>query len=210
VQAPVLFKLGLAPRLQLSVQVPLVRPPLNNRTGVGDLFAGVKWRLLEGAPVVGDFAILPGIKVPSGAALASTGTTDFSVLFISSHQLGQVAIDLNAGVTRRSGDGRFAARTASVWTASFGGPARGVLGWVAELYGLPATSGPVGAPSIVAFLAGPTVEVRRWLVLDGGVIAPITGPQPRALYLGAVYNVGKIWTHEPVHGDHVAAARISR
>jgi hypothetical protein len=203
VQAPVLFKLGIAPRFQLSVQVPLVRPPFKNITGLGDLFVGGKWRLLEGAPVVGDFAILPGIKVPSGAAIASTGTTDVGVLLISSHQLGQVAMDLNAGYTHRSGDGLLAARTSTVWTASFGGPARGVLGWVAELYGLPRTSGPVGAASIVAVLVGPTVEVRRWLVLDGGVIAPITGPQPHALYLGATYNVGKIWTHQTVHPHEI-------
>jgi hypothetical protein len=164
----------------------------------------VKWRIVERAPVIGDFAILPGIKVPSGSDIASTATTDLNVLFISSHEFGQVAMDVNAGCTRRSGDGTSAPRTATVWTASFGGPARAAPGWVAELYGFPATSGPAATASIVAFLGGPTVQVRRWLVLDGGVIVPIAGPQPRALYLGVVYNAGKIWTHPTVHGDHVA------
>ena len=101
-------------------------------------------------------------------------------------------MDLNVGYTRRSSNGTLAPRSASVWTASFGGPAHGALGWVGELYGYPATSGPAGAPPIVALLAGPTLQVRRWLTLDGGVIAPITGPQPRALYLGVVYNVGRL------------------
>jgi hypothetical protein len=202
--APVLFKLGLAPRLQLGVQVPVVRPPLDGGTRLGDLAVGVKWRIVERAPVVGDFAILPGIKVPSGSEIASTGTTDLNVLFISSHEFGQVAMDVNAGYTRRSGDGTAASRSASVWTASFAGPARGPLGWVAELYGFPATSGPAATASIVAFLGGPTVLVRRWLALDGGVIVPITGRQPRALYLGVVYNVGRIWTHQTALGDHGA------
>jgi hypothetical protein len=30
-------------------------------------------------------------------------------------------------------------------------------------------------------------------VFDAGVIIPVTGPQPHALYAGAVYNVGRIW-----------------
>ena len=63
--APVLFKLGLAPRLQLSVQVPIVQPPRESAIDVGELSIGVKWRLVEAAPIVGDFAMLPSIKVPS-------------------------------------------------------------------------------------------------------------------------------------------------
>ena len=194
--APVLVKVGLAPRLQLSVQAPVVvRPPGGGTTGFGDLSIGLKWRLVESAPVVGDFAILPGIKTPSGSADfgTGTGTTDVSLLFISSHSIGPVAMDLNLGFARRSGDGTVAPRNASVWTASFGGPARGALGWVGELYGYPATAGPAGAASIVALLAGPTLQVRPWLTLDGGLIAPISGPQPRAIYLGVVYNVGRLW-----------------
>ncbi len=193
--APVLLKFGLARRLQLSVQAPVVRPPGVGTTGFGDLFIGLKWRFTEAAPLVGDFAILPGVKAPSGSSDlgTGTGTTDLSVLFISSHALGPVAMDLNVGYTRRSGAGTLAPRNASVWTASFGGPARGALGWVAELYGYPPTSGPAGSDAIVAVLAGPTVQVRPWLVLDAGVIAPLTGPQPRAFYVGGVYNAGRLW-----------------
>ena len=193
--APVLVKLGLAPRFQLELQAPLVHPAGEDRTGIGDASFGLKWRLVDDAPIVGKFAVLPALKVPSGSADSGTGTgtTDVSLLFISSHKLGSVAMDLNVGFTRRGGDGTLVPRSASLWTASFGGPASGRLGWVAELYGYPATSGPAGASSIVAFLAGPTFELREWLVLDTGVILPITGPQPRAVYAGAVYNVGRVW-----------------
>lgn len=192
---PMLLKLGLAPRLQLELQAPVVRPAGENRTGIGDGSVGLKWRVVDDAPVVGNFAVLPAVKVPTGSADSGTGTgtTDMSLLLISSHKLGPVAMDLNVGYTRRGGDGTVAPRTASLWTASFGGPARGKLGWVAELYGYPATSGPAGAAATVAFLAGPTVEIREWLVLDAGGIVRITGPQPRALYAGVVYNVGRLW-----------------
>ena len=192
---PVLAKLGLARRLQLEVQAPLVWAPGTGGSGLGDMSLGVKWRFVEDAPIVADLAILPSVKVHTGSIDldTGTGTTDVGLVFISSHELGPVAMDLNVGYTRRSGDGSVAPRNGVLWTAAFGGPARGALGWVAELYGYPATSEPAGVPAIVAFLGGPTLQVRRWLVLDVGVILPVTGPQPRAVYAGAVYNVGRVW-----------------
>ncbi len=189
---PTLFKIGLAPRLQLSVQTPVIRVAGTNNTGFGDASMGLKWRIREDAPVLGDVAVLPAIKFPTGSTAtgAGTGTTDVSLLFISSHQLGAVAMDLNAGVTRRIGDGQNAPRTSTVWTASFGGPLAGRLGFSAEIYGYPATSGPAGADSIIAFLAGPTWTARDWLVFDAGIIVKLTGEQPRAICAGLTWNVG--------------------
>jgi hypothetical protein len=192
--APLLAKVGVAHRLQLELQAPIVRPA-DGSPGVGDASIGLKWRFLEDAPVVGDVAILPSVKLPTGSSGSGTGTgtTDVNLLFISSHTLGSVAMDLNFGYTRRRGDESLAPRSATLWTASFGGPARGQLGWVAELYGYGPTTGPAGAPATVAFLAGPTVMVRAWLVFDAGFIVPISGPQPQAFYAGVVYNIGRVW-----------------
>jgi hypothetical protein len=190
---PTVFKIGLAPRVQLSLYGTVVRPP-DGSARLGDAAVGVKWRLADDAPVLGDFAILPAIKFPTGSSETGTTTTDASLLLISSHQFGDVAMDLNVGYTHRNGNGSSAPTSATLWTASFGGPFTGPLGWVAECYGLPRTSGPSGAPSIVALLAGPTLTVRSWLVLDAGAIIPLTGPQPHALYAGVTYNVGRIWT----------------
>jgi hypothetical protein len=144
---------------------------------------------------VGSFALLPAVKLPSGSSDGGTGTgtADVSLLLISSHKLGPVAMDLNLGWVRRSGDGTAAPRNASLWTASFGGPGIGSVGWVAEVFGYPATSGPSGSDTIAAFLAGPTFEVREWLLLDAGFIAPLSGSQPRALYAGATYNIMRLW-----------------
>jgi len=195
VGVPVVAKIGLGSRTQLSVLQTAVRPPGSGSVHAGDVAIGVKWRLADQAPALGRFALLPSVKFPTGSAVfgSGTGTTDAGLLFISSHDIGPVAIDLNAGYTRRSGDGQTAPRNATVWTASFGGPARGAAGWVAELYGLPRTSGPAGQDSVIAVLLGPTLTVRAWLALDGGVIVPVTGPQPHAVYFGGVWNIGRMW-----------------
>ncbi len=189
---PAVFKIGLAKQVQLSIQAPVVRPAGGNSTGAGDMSVGVKWRILDNAPLLGDFAVFPSIKFATGSAKTGTGTgtTDVGFLLISSHQVGRVAVDLNAGITRRSGDGSDVPRTSTVWTASFGGPSAGSLGWCAEVFGFPATSGAAGADAIVAVLAGPTWTVRDSLVLDAGVIVRLTGDQPRAIYAGLTWNVG--------------------
>jgi outer membrane putative beta-barrel porin/alpha-amylase len=190
---PTLLKFGLASHLQLGIGVPAVRPA-GSSLGLGDVYASLKWRLLDHAPVVGDFAILPALKVPTGSESAGrgTGTTDVSLLAISSHSIGAVALDINVGYTRRSGDGTAAPKNASVWTVSTGGRVTGPLGFAAEVFGFPGTSGPAGADGIVALLGGPTVTIESWFVLDAGVIIPLTGPQPRALYSGLTWNVGRL------------------
>ena len=193
--APVLIKLGLASRVQLDFTGSVVRPAGGSAMGVGDVAVALKWRLADGAPVLGDFAVIPSLKLPTAptASGLGTGTTDVGLVLVSSRQLGSVEMDLNLGYTHRSGPDGLAPRDATLWTASFGGAVSGGLGWTAELYGYPATSGPAGAASIVALLGGPTLLAKPWLAFDVGVIVPLTGPQPRALYVGCVYNVGRLW-----------------
>lgn len=194
VSTPVVFKVGLASNVQLSVFASTAAPA-GGLFGVGDLGVGVKWRLLDDAPMVGDFAVLPTLTFPTGSVNRGTGlgTTDASLLLISSHDFGPVEMDLNIGYTRRSGNGSGAPQNATLWTASFGGPFTGAFGWVAECYGFPATTGSVGQSSIVALLGGPTMLVRPWFEVDAGIIVPLTGPQPHAVYAGGVYNVGRLF-----------------
>ena len=190
---PTELKIGLTRRAQLSVFAPMSRPP-SGTLGVGDIGAGVKWRLLDDAPVLGRFAILPAVKTASGSARSGrgTGTTDASLLLISSHDFGPITMDLNAGYTWRRNAGADAPPAASVWTASFGGAAIRKLGWTAELFGYPATSGPAGEASTVAVLAGPTLLPVPWLAFDTGLIVPLSGPEPHALYAGLVWNLGRL------------------
>jgi hypothetical protein len=83
-----------------------------------------------------------------------SGTTDRSLLLVSSNQLGAVSLDVNVGYKRRSGDGTLAPRNATLWTVSAGIPLAGPLSLAAEVFGLPATSGPAGTPGTVAILRG--------------------------------------------------------
>jgi len=188
--APTNLKIGLARRAQLNVLVNLITAT-GTSLAVSDVTLGVKYRIVDDAPIVGDFAILPAIKLPSATtSFAGTGTTDFSLLLVSSHQLGQVAMDLNVGQTWRGGDGTSAPKIASLWTASFGFPIDGPLGAVAEVFGYPRTTGPVGAKGTAALLVGPTYLAREWLAFDSGIIVPIAGNQPHAIYVGFVWNMG--------------------
>jgi hypothetical protein len=192
--APTNLKVGLASHAQLNVLVNIAHDnrPVGRRLNVGDLALAVKYRILDDHPVLGDFAILPAIKFPTASGDVGTGTTDLSLLFISSHQLGPVAMDLNAGATRRSGDGTKVPTTATIWTASFGFPLHGAIGATAEIFGFPGTSGAAGSEGTAALLLGPTFLVRDWLALDAGFIAPLTGPQPHAIYAGFVWNFGRL------------------
>jgi hypothetical protein len=196
--APTVFKIGITRRAQLSIGAPVSRPAPGD-LGIGDVSIGVKWRLVQDAPIVGDFALLPSNKFASGSPGrgTGTGTIDQSLLAISSHKFGGVAVDINAGYTRRSGNGSIAPRSATQWTFSSGGPFAGAFGWVAECYGYPGTGGAAGQSPVVALLVGPTFGARTWLSFDAGMIIPVSGPQPRALYAGGVYNVGRLWMSHP-------------
>jgi len=191
--APLVAKIGLTQRTQFEVATPIVHAQ-QLHIAAGDLLLGVKWRLIEDAPVVATLAVFPIVKFPTGSTAedAGTGTTDFGVVIISSRSLGALSLDLNVGLTHRMGHDDLAPRNSSLWTMSFGGPLYGPIGWGAELFGFPPTSGPAGDRAVVATLFGPTMKVRGWLVLDTGVIVPIAGPQPKAIYAGVVYNIGRL------------------
>jgi hypothetical protein len=192
--APSNLKIGLASRAQLNLLINVIKfsAVRGGSPTLGDLTIGVKYRIVENDRWLGDFAILPAVKLPTAptATGAGTGTTDFSLLLISSRHLGPVALDLNVGQTRRSGDGSQVPIRARIWTASFGFPISGPLGAVAEVFGYPRTSGPQGAEATAALLVGPTFTVREWLALDTGLITPLAGPQPHAVYAGFVWNFG--------------------
>lgn len=196
--APTNLKIGLASKAQLNILFNLIHDP-NVRNGnltASDVAIGVKYRIVEDNPILGDFAILPAIKLATATAgEGGTGTTDFSVLLISSRQLGPVEMDLNAGTTRRTGNGSSAPTSASIWTASFGIPINGPLGAVLELFGYPGTSGLAGAKGTAAILVGPTFLLRKWLAIDAGIISPLTGPQAHAIYTGFVWNAGRVIPH---------------
>ena len=194
--APVVTKVGLASHVQLNVTTPglFSQAAIGQSSGLGDVSVGVKWRLLDDNALLGDFAVLPSVKLSTGSVGRGTGTgsTDISITAISSYEVSGLAIDLNAIYTRVgsvSGADAHDASDAVLWTASFGIPLAGKFGWVMEFFGAPTIDGS-GTPSTVNLLFGPTFLVSPGLNLDIGAIAPLHGGAPNAIYAGFVWNLG--------------------
>jgi hypothetical protein len=190
---PVVLKIGLAPRWQVELAGGANAPP-GGRTGLGDLSAAFKWRLSDHLGPLGRFAVQAALKLPTGSESKGrgTGTTDGSLLLISSHSFGPVSLDVNVGYTRRSGDGSTAPKEAWLWTFATGFPLSGPVGGTVEVYGLPATEGPAGSDGIVAGLGGLTWSIHPWLVLDAGAIVALSGPQAFGLFTGLTWNIGRL------------------
>lgn len=187
---PTVLKIGLAPRLQLSLFLP-AEGGAGTPFGPGDVGAGVKWRAIDGHRVLGDVALLPQVTLPTGGP-RGTGTAAGSLLLINSHAFGPLTLDLNLGATARGGDGTRAPRLETLWTVSASRRGAGRLGWGLECFGYPGTSGAAGEAPTVALLTGPTFALRPTLVLDAGVIAPVRGPHARAVFVGLVTHVGRL------------------
>jgi hypothetical protein len=193
--APLVVKVGLAPRLQLELQGGYARSSAAAgpaSAGISDLTVALKQRVVDAAPVVHDLSLQGSVKLSSGGRDVTTGTTDLSLLVISSRPIGVAELDLNAGYTHRSGDGTGIPTSATLLTASFGAPLRGPLGGVAELFAFPATSGPAGTETMVGFLIGPTWQVAPWLVLDAGAILNVRNMGGNAGYAGLTFNAGRL------------------
>jgi hypothetical protein len=196
--SPTVAKIGLATHVQLDLNTPVIFAGAGRSIGLGDAGLGVKWRLLDHDAMLGDFALLPVIKFPTGSEARGTGTgsTDVGITAIASYDVRGVSMDLNVGYTRVGSSGGHRASNAAVWTVSFGVPVVGSLSWNVELFGYPTIDGS-GNPSTMALLSGPGYLVSRSFNLDMGFISPVQGRQPNAIYAGAVWNVGSLVPRAP-------------
>jgi hypothetical protein len=189
-QVPAVLKIGISPRTQLSLFLP-ASSATGVAFGLGDLAVGIKWRMIDGDGPLQRLALLPTVKFSTGGD-RGTGTTDMGLVLIDSRTIGPASLDLNVGLTRRSGNGLTPPTTATLWTGSLGVPVAGPVGWQLECFGYPGTHGPAGSAPIVAVLTGPTLGAWRTLAFDTGVILPVAGPQPRSIYAGLVTNLGRL------------------
>jgi hypothetical protein len=194
---PVVVKIGLGERLQLGLAPGWQREAEGGgaEAGITDLLVAVKWRLTEDAPVVGAFAVQPAVSFPTGSADSGRGSgkAAFNVLMISSHRFGPLSLDVNAGYTRLGGESASAPRDSTVWAVAAALPIAGRVGWAAEIYGYPGTSGPNGSPPVVAVLTGPNLAVGPSLVVDAGAIFDVVRFGGTSVYAGLTWNIGRIW-----------------
>jgi outer membrane putative beta-barrel porin/alpha-amylase len=190
---PTVVKVGLARRLQFSL-IGGALGPAGTSLGIGDLTFALKWRPFDHLPLLGRFAVQPGLTVPVGDTSKGRGdgTTAWSILLISSHSIGPVGVDINFGYAHRIGSGGTGPEEGSLWAVAGSVPVWRWLGWTAEISGVPATSGAGGSDATGEMITGPTCTVERWLVLDLGASIPLWGPSVRAWYAGATWNVGRI------------------
>ena len=145
--------------------------------------------------MIGAFAIQAAVSLPTGSAESGRGSgkAAVNVLLISSHRIGPISLDVNAGYTRLGGESATAPRDSTVWTAAASFPIAGRVGWAAELFGYPGTSGPSGQPPVVAVLTGPNLTLSPSLVLDAGAIFDVTRFGGTAAYGGVTWSIGRIW-----------------
>ena len=194
---PILFKVGIAPRMQLDVSPGWLQVSDQGvrKGGIGDLGLALKWQLTENAPIIGSFAIQPSVTLATGSVEngTSAGRAAVGILLISSYQFGRVALDLNAAYTHRGGDGTIAPKDATAWTISTWTLVYERLGWCAELFGFPGTHGPAGDETSVGFLFGPTFDVDKSLVIDAGIVFDVKGLGGNQVYAGATWNIGRIF-----------------
>lgn len=194
--APGLVKIGMSAHVQLDVFVDWSRTRVGQQTGsgVGDTALGLKWRVLDEAPVLGDFAVQSTVKLATGsvAQATGTGTTDLNVLLISSHATGPLSLDVNVGYTYRSGNGSLAPKHATLWTISPAFTLFGRLGWTAEVFGYPAARGTGGHAPEVGMTTGPTLVLNPSVVIDAGAVINVWGLGANAVYVGLTWNVGRL------------------
>jgi len=197
IAVPLLLKVGLGTRVQLDIGPGWQRSAdgAGTEAGITDMIVGVKWRLADDAPVLGAFAIQSTLSLPTGSAESGRGSgkAAVNVLAISSHRIGPLSLDVNAGYTRLGGESTSAPRDATVWTAAAAMPVAGRVGWAVELYGYPGTSGPHGQPPVVALLTGPSLAVSPSLIVDAGAIFDVARFGGTAVYAGLTWNIGRIW-----------------
>ena len=186
---PFAAKIGLAPRVQLSVLGALERPP-GSGASLPDVTVGLKWRVADDVPGVGALAILPAVTVPFDSHDGGLGT---GIVGIASHDFGVMALDLNVGYARMSGSDVAPPSRETFWAAAGAGAINTRIGWTAELFGYPRAGNAALRDSIVGALLAASFTARPWLVFDAGFSVPVTGPQPNALFFGATWNAGRVW-----------------
>ena len=196
IAVPAVVKIGLGTHVQLALAPGWQRDDQDGRiqSGITDMLMGVKWRLADDAPLLGAFAVQAAVSLPTGSDEAGrgTGAAGLNLTAISSRQFGPVAVDANVSYTRQGGDGTIVPQNSTLWTVAAAFPIAGRVGWSAEVFGYPGTSGPAGTRPVVAFLTGPSLAVRPSLVLDGGAIFDIEGFGATAVYGGVTWNIGRL------------------
>lgn len=175
------LRFGMTPKLDFhwsSADFLHVMDGDGDRTGFGDTWLGLRYRLTKQTRLIPGFGVLYQAKIPSASVIAGLGSgkADHSFAFLVSKDIRQVHVDFNvipllAGRTNSAGFDHnvgFALSSAVSVTKR--------LGLVTEPYGY--TSLNAAAPAFASWMGGLTYALNQRLILDTGTDFGITHDAP--------------------------------
>lgn len=166
-----------------------------DRTGFGDTWLGVKYRVLNQTRLRPSLSFFYQAKVPSASVVEGLGSgrVDHSFSFLASKELHRIHFDFNviqllAGKETGSG---FDHDTGFALSSAF--PLNKRLGLVTEGYGY--TSLNASVPSFAAVMGALTYAVTPRFVLDAGVDFGATHDAPhKRVWVGVTYAMANLYS----------------
>ncbi len=166
-----------------------------DRTGFGDTWMGLKYRLARQTSLRPSFGVFYQVKVPSASVIngLGSGQVDHSIAFLVSKDVGQIHVDFNviSLLARRpdlSGlDHNFG------FALSSAVPITKRLSVVTEPYGF--TSLNDLTPAFASLMAGLIYGLNPRLALDGGADFGVTHDAPRKrVWVGVTYAIANVYS----------------
>ncbi len=192
------LRFGILPRLDFhwsSSDFLHVMDSNGDRTGFGDSWVGLKYRISRQGRILPAFGVLYQAKVPSASVMKSLGSgeVDHSFAFLVSKDFRKTHFDFNvipllAGRPDGSGFDHnvgFALSSAIPLTRRFS--------LVTEPYGY--TSLNETAPAFASWMAGLTYAANPRLVLDSGIDFGVTHDAPhKRVWVGVTYAIANVYS----------------
>jgi len=183
------LRFGLAPNLDFhwfAGNYLSTSDAFGTRTGYGDNWFGLKYRLLKQSRRRPSLGLLYQAKAPTGNFVAgmSSGEVDHSLAVLVSKDVRRFHFDFNVIpqlIGQPAGAG-FAHNLGFAWSTRL--PVTKRLTLVAEPYGY--TSGTTPAPGFSSIMAGCSYQVRPRLYLDGGMDFGTTTYAPHQRVFGGI------------------------
>ena len=185
----------------------LLKPTLHGSFAAGDLTLGVKYRILNDNRILGDFAVLPALKLPTGSGLAGqggAGPADASAQFLAPREVMIVLPGLLMAILLAMLDNLIVSTALPRIVGDLGGVAH--LSWVVTAYILASTIttpfyGKLGdmygrkkffVAAIIIFLAGSALSGLSQSMAELIAFRAIQGLGAGGLMVGAMATLGDI------------------
>jgi hypothetical protein len=192
------LRFGLTPKLDFhwsSSEFVHLMNAEGNRTGYGDNWIGLKYRLRAQSKYRPGFGMFYAAKLPSASVALGLGSgrVDHSISFLASKDVRKVHFDFNviellAGRPSATGFDHNTGCALATWV-----PLTKRLTGVVEPYGYN-TLNP-GNPALASAMVGFNYKVQPRVYLDGGLDVGVSHSAPKQrVYVGATYALGNVYS----------------